>query len=192
MRITDKEKGRGLTPVEQVFIKHIGELRYFLSRFLTSEPDIEDVLQDTYIRAVEAEKTTKIRAPKAFLYKVSKNLALNYKSQAYGRLTDLVADFDELLVLSEGPLPEKQVEYEKQFVDFCRGVKLLPDKCRRVFILRKIYGFSNQEIADRLGISVSTVETHLARGLLTCKNYLKIKGYSFSDLNISGKSTKIG
>ena len=192
MRRKDRAKSGELTPVGQVFIEHLGELRYFLYRFLSLEPDIEDVLQETYIRAVEAEKNSAIKAPKAFLYKVSKNLALNYKSQAYGRLTDLVADFDELSVLSEGSRPDKQLEHASEFVDFCNGVKMLPDKCRRVFILRKIYGFSNQEIADRLGISVSTVETHLAKGLLTCKNYLKRKGYSFADGKNAGKSTMSG
>ncbi len=181
-----------MTPVGQAFIKHLGELRYFLYRFLSLEPDIEDVLQETYIRAVEAEKKNAIKAPKAFLYKVSKNLALNYKSQAYRRLTDLVADFDELSVLSKDPLPDQQIEHESEFVDFCNGVKLLPEKCRRVFILRKIYGFSNREIADRLGISVSTVETHLVKGLLNCKSYLKRKGYSFVDGKNAGKSTKAG
>ena len=53
-----------------------------------------------------------------------------------------------------------------------RAVNGLPPKCRDVFVLRMIEGLSQREIAERLGITVSTVEKHLARGLRHCKDSL--------------------
>ena len=56
---------------------------------------------------------------------------------------------------------------------FCRAVGGLPEQCRRAFILKKVYGLSQQEIADRLSISQSTVEKHIAKGLLMCREYME-------------------
>ncbi len=44
-----------------------------------------------------------------------------------------------------------------------------PTQCRRVFVLKKIYGLSQEEIAAELGIAQSTVEKHIAKGLLLCR-----------------------
>ncbi len=49
----------------------------------------------------------------------------------------------------------------------------LPDKCREVFMLSRFDQLSQQEIADRLGISVSTVKKHLTRALASLKNELR-------------------
>ena len=49
------------------------------------------------------------------------------------------------------------------------AVNQLPPKCRNVFVLRMIDGLSQRAIGERLGIAVSTVEKHLAKGLRLCK-----------------------
>lgn len=167
-------------PITEAFIKNLGGLRSYLSRFFHSTHDIEDVLQDTYIRAVEAEKVNQIQTPKAFLYKVCKNLAINHRNKAAQKLTDYIEDFEELHVLdSTIPLDEK-IEQENRFVQFCNAVKLLPPQCRSAFVLKKVYGLSSKEISQRLNISVSTVDKHLAKGIVSCRNHLESKGYSFT------------
>jgi RNA polymerase sigma-70 factor (ECF subfamily) len=162
--------------INQVFIDNMVLLRRYLGGFFGSKQDIEDVLQDTYIRAVEAEAKAAIKAPKAFLYKISKNLALNHHNRAANKITDAVADFDSLDVLYQTIDLEDQVDQEQRFSAFCQSVKSLPPQCRKVFILKKIYGLSNSHIAQRLGIAVSTVDKHLAKGLLLCRNDLRRKG----------------
>jgi RNA polymerase sigma-70 factor (ECF subfamily) len=64
---------------------------------------------------------------------------------------------------------EQQASGQEQMRLLLRVVNGLPPKCRDVFVLRMIEGLSQFEIAERLGISVSTVEKHLARGLRQCK-----------------------
>ena len=51
----------------------------------------------------------------------------------------------------------------------------MPEQYRKMLILRKVYGFSQQEMADHLGISISTVGKHLTKGLVRCADYLKNK-----------------
>lgn len=168
------------TPVTEVFIKNLGGLRSYLSRFFHSTHDIEDVLQDAYIRAVEAEKVNQIQTPKAFLYKICKNLAINHRNKAAQKLTTCIEDFEELYVLDGTASLDNQVEQETRFVQFCDAVRSLPPQCRSVFVLKKVYGLSSKEIARRLNINVSTVDKHLAKGMVSCRNHLERKGYGFT------------
>jgi DNA-directed RNA polymerase specialized sigma24 family protein len=52
----------------------------------------------------------------------------------------------------------------------------LPPLCRRVFVLRKVFKLSPTEISEVLGISTSTIEKHVAKGLVRCRDYLREKG----------------
>jgi len=71
---------------------------------------------------------------------------------------------------------ESEVDSQERFLHFCRAVRALPLQCRRAFILKKVYGLSQREIAAYLEISESTVEKHVARGTLDCWSYLDARG----------------
>jgi RNA polymerase sigma-70 factor (ECF subfamily) len=92
------------------------------------------------------------------------------------RATDSVADFELLGVSSmEGP-PDEQIDGRRRFEAFCAAVDRLPPLCRRVFVLRKVYKLSHAEIAEILNVSHSTIEKHVAKGLLRCRDYLRDQG----------------
>jgi len=57
-----------------------------------------------------------------------------------------------------------------------RAIAALPPQCAKVFVLRKMQGLSQKEIAARLNISVRTVENHVALGLVRCKAYMRAHG----------------
>jgi RNA polymerase sigma factor (sigma-70 family) len=138
--------------------------------------EIDDILQETFIRACAAAEKTSIRHPRSFMLKTAQNLALNHVTSAYHRLTDM-EDFasSDVSPLTE-PLEEK-IESEERFRGFCQAVRALPPQCRRVFVLRKVYGLSQQEIAQQLEISESTVEKHIVKGLLACKGMMRDMGH---------------
>jgi RNA polymerase sigma-70 factor (ECF subfamily) len=171
-----KSKRTATSNIGNAFLANNGGLKSYLKRWLSSSHDIEDVLQDTYIRALEAEKKSEISSPKAFLYRVTRNIAINYKVRKARELTGLLEELDFPEALETEPLVVS-VEQEQRFSYFCRAVKHLPPQCRRVFVLRKVYGLSHQEIADQLHLSTSTVEKHLARGLNACREYMEKKGF---------------
>jgi RNA polymerase sigma-70 factor (ECF subfamily) len=56
------------------------------------------------------------------------------------------------------------------------AIAALPPQCAKVFILRKMQGLSQKEIAVRLNISVRTVENHVAVGLSRCRAYMRAHG----------------
>ena len=53
-----------------------------------------------------------------------------------------------------------------------KAIQGLPDRCRQVFTLRKVYGYSQKEIALRLSISENTVEQHLTKAARRCAQAL--------------------
>src|SRR5205809_15602 len=72
--------------------------------------------------------------------------------------------------------PVLQRYLRKRLNAFCRAVDSLPPVCRRACVLRKVYRLSQVEIGAVLGVSENTVEKHVAKGLVRCRDYLRAHG----------------
>ena len=137
--------------------------------------DIDDILQETYVRVCQVEQQEVIQYPKSLLLKTARNLALDYVKSAGNRL-NLSLDEDGLASVASagGDYDEtyRSAVAKQEFALFCEAVRCLPGQCRRAFILKKVYGFSQKEIADYMNISESTVEKHIANGIKRCSYYM--------------------
>lgn len=163
--------------LNQVFC-HRQMLQQYLRKYLNSDEDIEDVIQDTYLRIYGIQDYTTVESPKALLITIAHNLAVELGRRRVSRATDAVADFDALGVSSNNPQLEEQLDARRRFEAFCLAVDSLPPVCRRVFVLRKVYKLSQAEISAVLGISQSTIEKHVTKGLVRCRNHLRQQGMS--------------
>lgn len=158
------------------FSEHRSALKRFIARFLASEADVEDITQEAFLKAFHAEQKKSIVQPKAFLFQVARNLALKELTKKSHQVTDLIEDLDDLDVIGNGGSindVESETQAREDLVIFCEAVATLPEQCRRVFLMRKVYGMSHKEIAGRLDIAVSTVEKHLVKGLKLCSTYMQ-------------------
>ncbi len=150
-------------------------IRNYLRRFIYSKFDIEDLCQETILQALEAEKRTTIIEPKAFLYGVTKNLVRKKLDKDNRSLIDFIEESEPTDHISDKSVNlEYQWDKMERLQTFRRAVSGLPEHCQRVFVLKKVYGFSHNEIAGELGISVSTVEKHVATGLKRCNEYMRL------------------
>ncbi|EED31482.1 sigma-70, region 4 type 2 [gamma proteobacterium NOR5-3] len=161
------------SPVDEAYVANADHLRRFLSRFLFDFRDIEDLSQEVYLRASKAEKNGPVRSPKAFLFRVARNLALNELSRKSRRLTDFIEDVTVGGDVASPHTLDEQQHGEQRFALFCRAASRLPAQCRRAFLMRKVYGYSHREIAEQLGVSTSTVEKHIATGLYRCNQFMQ-------------------
>jgi len=138
--------------------------------------EVEDIVQEAYVRVCQVGKNRSIRTPRSYLYKVVRNLALDYLKCSESRLADrLDQDFDNG-ICNDGFLPDdtfEQATSEEEFGHFCEAVRLLPVQARRAFVLKKVYGYSQREIAREMRLSENTVEKHIALGIKRCAYYMQ-------------------
>lgn len=144
--------------------------------------DIEDIVQETFVMSYAASRSKKIENPRAYMMRTAQNIAFNANKRVDRKMH---LSFEELLdgdfAEDEMAMPTDRVEdryqSEEMFLYFCRAVAKLPVDCRRIFILKKVYGLSQDEIAARFGISTSTVEKHVAKGMAMTGRYMVAQGY---------------
>jgi RNA polymerase sigma factor (sigma-70 family) len=161
----------------EAFLAHRNQLFRMIGRIVRPN-EIEDIVQETFIHSYAAARNQQIHNPQAFMFRTARNLALNCVNRAEQRLNTSIEELDEFAFASEADVLERQHHSREMFRNFCRAVSSLPVHCRRVFILKKVYGLSQKEIASFLGISPSTVEKHIARGMIVTAAYLRSAGYT--------------
>jgi RNA polymerase sigma-70 factor (ECF subfamily) len=177
-----------MSPVLQAFLDNRQGLKRSLTKYVSRAADIEDILQETFLRGFSAEARGEIRAPKAFLFQIAKNVALNEMALKSNSSTQTHADFDAKPVLGEESRPglDEQLESRRKLVLFTEAVAHLPPRCRQAFLMQKFDGMKAKDIARTLNITVSGVEKHIATALLKCSDYLAARGHEPADYG--GKS----
>ncbi|MFA7554857.1 MAG: RNA polymerase sigma factor [Spongiibacteraceae bacterium] len=156
----------------QTYLNHILPLKRFVTRLLSNPKDVEDVLQETFLRAYAAEKKKNIQQPKSYLFRVSRNVVLSHLREKTRKPTDYLEDFQDSSVIMTSCSTEDEASALQIVGIHCEAVASLAPKCRKIYLMRKAYGMSYKDIARALNITVSTVETHLERGLAQCDAYI--------------------
>jgi RNA polymerase sigma-70 factor (family 1) len=159
--------------MEAMYRRLRSSLMRYASRYFRRPQEIEDVVQETFVRVIEAQQTRGTQVNDSYFFRTTRNLALNRLDRCDHRLTDTVGDLLDQTVIQDSPSLEEQFESRERFELFCRAVRELPVKCRRVFVLRRVYGLSHKEIAEHMGISVKTVEVHLTKAIVRCTDYME-------------------
>ena len=139
-----------------------------LSRFLVSmvpPRDVEDIIQETYVRMCKVENKTLIKDSESFMFRTARNLALDYLKRAETRLTSGVDDVDKILLEEYDPT-FGQIASDEEFGLFCAAIRELPKQSQRAFILKKVYGYSLKEIMLEMDLGQPTVESHIVSCLL--------------------------
>jgi len=168
-----------MSRIVKAFLTNEAAIKRLLGRYFKRRQDIDDVTQEVFLRAFAAETKRTILTPKAFLFQTARNIALNELKRKSTNAMEYVGDSGALDVLQEeGPnVVEGSLDARARLVILAKGIATLPPKCRRVFVLRKIYGYTHKEISEELKISPKTVEKHLTAGTLKCGVYVRTQGY---------------
>ena len=133
----------------------------------------EDITQETFLRVWKTRE--KIIPEKAFfslIARISTNLCYDHfrHLEVRNRHRDQIPDFSKSHY--DNPQSVTNVErLQEKIQDLVN--KELPDKCKNIFILSRIEGKKNSEIAEILSLSIRTVENQIYRALKILKKHLK-------------------
>lgn len=159
--------------INKAFLSCKTQLARIVSR-LVPPHEIDDIVQETYVRVCQFNSKSRVFEPQALMVTTARNLALDHLKRAERKLC---SEFDEEVFedfesqCGKDPTLSTVVS-NQEFGLFCEAVRLLPPQCRRAFVMKKVYGYSQNEIARKLQISESTVEKHIARGLQLCIEHI--------------------
>jgi RNA polymerase sigma factor (sigma-70 family) len=147
-----------------------GLLRAFLFRYARNGADVDELLQETYARLLAATQTdgARVRSVRALALTIARNTALDWLRHREVVPMDLISDLAALDVLDESAQIEEIVNAHQELALLAECVAQLPERCRKAFTLRRVYGLSQREIAERLRIEEGTVEQLIARAIRRC------------------------
>ena len=151
---------------------HEAMLRAWLRSRFASEDDIDDVVQETYVRLLKARERGEVTSPKSFLFAVARNLALDRLRHREVLRTEPLVESEDLHVLEEGGGIPETIAHNQELELLTEAIQSLPDRCRQIFTLRKVYGLSPSDIAKRLGLSENTVSAQLTIGVKKCMEFM--------------------
>ena len=152
-----------------------GMLRAWLLARFPSIRDVDDIIQDSYLKVLRAygNESVNVKEPKAFLFATARNQALDWvRRQKIVRFESLVEN-DLSFVLQSEESAMEAASRDRNLELMKEAIQSLPDRCREVFTLRKVYGYSHTEIAEKLGISKNTVAAQVSIGIRKCKLFVR-------------------
>lgn len=151
--------------LQALFQRHMRPLQAYLNAKLRDPQLAADLAQESFTRLTELYPQGNIIDIEAYLYKTAKNLMLDHIRQQQRRQTDLVED-DVLAQLPAGGPALEQLAIDSQMLLLLQqALASMPVRTQQIFRLNRLEGLTQAQVAVELGVSLSTVEKHLAGAL---------------------------
>lgn len=147
------------------------QLRSYLRGSFPSVRDVDDVVQESYLRIWRARARQSIRSAKNFLFQIARHVALDQLRHERLSPIDPVADLAGLRVMDGEPDAAAAACSHDEIALLAAAIDALPARCREIFVLRKIQRVPQREIARRLGLSEHTVQAQVSRGMKRCEKF---------------------
>jgi RNA polymerase sigma-70 factor (ECF subfamily) len=154
--------------VDDFVREHQAELLNFFRGRVARSQDAADLAQESWSRMMHYRLET-VASSRGLLFTIARNVLKNHWRWSALRQIEQSTDFAELEVSSDAPGPDRHLQASLDLEALEAAVIALPPKCRTVFLLSRIEGLSNAEVAQRCGISVKMVEKHLAKAIVACR-----------------------
>lgn len=148
-------------------------LRSWLQRRLSQHQDVDDVIQETYAILAAMADISHVRQPRAYVYTVAQSVVLQQLRRAQVVSIEAVAGIEHMAVSGDEICPERTASSRQELARIGALIAGLPDKCREAFVLRRVEGYSQREIAERMQISENTVEKHVGKGIRVLMDSMK-------------------
>jgi RNA polymerase sigma-70 factor (ECF subfamily) len=148
---------------KETILPHEAALRARLRRVLPRRDDLDDLVAEVMTRAYATIDYAAFSAGRPYLFQIARNLIIDEARRAKIVSFDEIVDADLIADLSSA---ESQLQARDELRRLQEIIETLPIQCRRAFILRRVHDKSVKEIAEEMGLSVSTVDKHIGRATI--------------------------
>jgi RNA polymerase sigma factor (sigma-70 family) len=162
MEINFQEKARWLA---RHILPYEPMLRSRLRRMFIHGMEVDDVIQEMYARIVSQPSLEAIKYPRQYAFHTATAIVIDHLRRSRVISINAAGNLDHLEISAPDASPEQQLEFREEIAAVAQLLALLPERTREVLILRRVEGLSQQETAQRLGISIKTVEKHMSQGV---------------------------
>ena len=151
-------------------------LRSWLRCRFSSGTDIDDIVQEAYVRVLRARSNGEVHSPRALLLVTARNLMLmQFRHRQVARENSL-EELGLVDIMDDGPDVAEAVARSQELELLTMAIQSLPTRCRQILTLHKIYGIPLKDVAVQLGISEHTVESQGTIALRKLGEYFQRHG----------------
>jgi RNA polymerase sigma-70 factor (ECF subfamily) len=143
-------------------LPHEPMLRAWLVRRPTEGLDVDDIVQETYARLSSVTSVEGISNCRNYMFRTAQSVILTHLRRARVVTMHSFAQVDGEGFVCSAPDPETVASDRDELTRLGEAIARLPRRMREVFVLRRVEGLSQKEVAARLGVSEGTVEKHMA------------------------------
>jgi RNA polymerase sigma-70 factor (ECF subfamily) len=151
--------------LHDLFLKHAHEVSAFIRGRWPREQDVDDIMQESFLRLSQVPNPETILNPRAFLFTTASNMAVDRHRRRKTRERYIEQDADLENLTNDPFSPDRHSEAHQALERFTEWLDELPEMHQHAFVLYRIEGCSHAEIAVRLGISVSTSERYVKHAM---------------------------
>lgn len=149
----------------QHILPHEASLCSWLRRRRLAPHEVDDVVQETYAILASRERLDDLLHPRAYLFKIALSLVLRDAQRARVVPFESIEGVGVVDQAIDPFSPERIAIARDELRQLAAAIQSMPARVRAAFVMRRVHGLSQREIAERMDISESTVEKHIAKGL---------------------------
>jgi RNA polymerase sigma-70 factor (ECF subfamily) len=155
---------------------HEPALRAYLQRRYPTLPDVDDVVQESFLKTFLARKLGRLTSARGFLFHVARNSAVTFFRRRKFISPTSVSELHGLRVVDCDSDVVESVCTRDELDLISDAVARLPERCRAIVLLRLTQGLEYAAIARQLDLSEATVRVQMARGMTKCSEFLRSRG----------------
>jgi RNA polymerase sigma factor (sigma-70 family) len=172
-------------------LPHEASLCSWLRRRRLEPHEIDDVVQEAYSILASREKLDDLLLPKAYLFRIAHSLVVRDARRARIVPFEPIENVEELDEAVDPFSPERITIAREELRRLAAVIQTMPSRVRTAFVMRRVQGLSQREIAERMDISESTVEKHIAKGLTLVIERFRNSGNDAPESHKEGKLESI-
>jgi RNA polymerase sigma-70 factor (ECF subfamily) len=164
----------------ELYAQYYQRIFQLAMQFLHSPEMAEEIVQDVFVKLWQKRHEIDLERPvEAWLYTVAKNKVINSfkrkaREQAICRTTEAPVEKE----IEGMARPDHQLQQEQVATLLSQAIGHLPEKQQEVYKLARLEGYSRNEIAEQMQISALTVKTHMARAMVSVRQFMQQRGVS--------------